>query len=92
MFGFFRHGWRSIFQQNRIICPPWFRHGGGNGVERTDFRLKYSTVSLRILRNFSTNLSLNQSTHERLKSYGILKPFRGCRSGKKVKSSQQTRI
>ena len=92
MFGSFRHVCCLIFQHNRFLWPASYQHEGVNGMEYIVCRLKYPTVLLRSLRKCSMNLSLDQPTFERLEIFNILKLFRGCRSGYKVKSTQQARI
>lgn len=53
-------------------------------------QIQYSFAQLRSLRYSSKRVPIDLYTHQSLKEHGILKPFRGCRSGMAVKSAEQS--
>ena len=52
-------------------------------------RLMYKPNALRRLQLSAKRPRIERAIYQRLKSLGILKPFRGCRSGKAVKIRQR---
>ena len=55
-----------------------------NNVQRVSPLLTYSPGELRGIRNIAKNNLVDKYTYTRLENYGVLKAFRGCRSGKEV--------
>jgi hypothetical protein len=55
-------------------------------VQRVSPSLTYSPGELRGIRNIAKNNLVDKYTYTRLKNYGVLKAFRGCRAGKAVNS------
>ena len=75
------------------VLPKFWLLGGSECVRSSmvilSKRLMYKPNTLRHLQLSAKRPRIERAIYQRLKSLGILKPFRGCRSGKAVKIRQR---